>query len=637
MASGRPHKKAKGRTQKKHRAALRCPAPTCLSLPLQADLLAVWVLLIATVVATFFLQRQRERFHFLPPAAAALVFGILTGVALRAAGMAHTLHFSPDTFFFGLLPPVIFAAGLTMRSFFGHLAPISLFAVGGTLISTAVVGLATYLLVLLRIVKRAHLGPHPLAECFLFGAALSATDTVATLATLTHVPVPPILFHLVSGESVLNDAASVVLFHTLAGSYAVSAFNPLRLGARFAVVLGGSIGLGAAVALGCAFILKRFELDPLAGSSGGGGGAGGSDDGGGGEGPTTAWAPAGPGQPSHPAHAAAAHPAAAPGPLAFAEPTVYETCLVLMGAYLAYLLAESAGMSGIVSLFAAGVATAHYSLHSVTPAARAAIVGSVATAAFLAEAFVFAYLGIQVPLQAGRAGLDWGLLVCVVPIMVAARAAAVFPLARALNARPAATPLPSSVQRVLALAGLRGAVAYALILRLPSVPGESLRGVPCLEAAVLAAAVVSTLGLGPAIRPALAATGLLGATDADVAVAGLVEVRGLAPGVAAERVAAGEAAGPPPAWHAWRDLDDRVLKPLFGGRAGGSGAGGGGGGGGAPQHQSPGHHHPPPPYGRGPPPPGGGGGAIPELEPLSSAAMESALYVPPDPFAPQAG
>ena len=601
------------------------PIPPLLS---QADLLAVWVLLIATVVATFFLQRKRERFHFLPPAAAAMAFGILTGVALRAAGMAHTLHFSPDTFFFGLLPPIIFAAGLTMkkRPFFSHLAPISVLAVGGTLISTLAIGLASYGLVLLRIVKRSHLGPHPLAECFLFGAALSATDTVATLATLTHVPVPPILFHLISGESVLNDAVSVVLFHTLAGSYHVS-FNPLRLAFRFAWVLAGSIGLGAAVALGCAFVLKRFELDPLAGGGGGDGGAGG---GGGGGGVHAAWAPAGLASGSYAdggAHQQQHQHAPQASPLAFAEPTVYETCLVLMGAYLAYLLAESAGMSGIVSLFAAGVATAHYSLHSVTPDARTVLLGATSTAAFLAEAFVFAYLGIQVPLQAGRAGLDWGLLVCVVPVMVAARAAAVFPLARLLNARPAATPLPASVQRMLALAGLRGAVAYALILRLPAVPGESLRGVPSLEAAVLAAAVVSTLGLGPAIRPALAATGLLGASDADVAVAGLVEVRGLAPGVAAEQVAAGQEAAAPasPTWRTWREWDDRVLKPLFGGRSGGGGEGGGGASG-----------------GRGAPlstPAFGGGGAgraapqLPELEPLSAAAMESALYVPPDPFA----
>jgi len=265
-----------------------------------------------------------------------------------------------------------------------------------------------------------------------------------------------------------------------------------------------------------------------------------------------------------------------------------------------------------------------------TQDARTAILGSVSTAAFLAEAFVFAYLGLQVPLQVGRAGLDWGLLIFVAPLMVAARAGAVFPLVRLLNARPGADPLPSSVQKMLALAGLRGAVAYALILRLPSVPGESLRGVPCLEAATLVAAVVSTLGLGPAIRPALAATGLLGASDGDVAVAGLVEVRGLAPGVAAERVAAsgGHAASCPSSsssWQArWLELDDRLLKPLFGGRASGGSMAGGSSAGQA-------FHHPAP-FGAGGGPPGGGSGGLPELEPLSEAALASAMYVPPDPF-----
>ena len=39
----------------------------------------------------------------------------------------------------------------------------------GTFISTILFGLATYFLVLIRVVKRSHLGPAPLVECMLYG------------------------------------------------------------------------------------------------------------------------------------------------------------------------------------------------------------------------------------------------------------------------------------------------------------------------------------------------------------------------------------------------------------------------------------------------------------------------------------
>ena len=47
------------------------------------------------------------------------------------------LSFSPEIFFVALLPPIIFNSGYHLRRelFFRHLAPISLFAVIGTLVS----------------------------------------------------------------------------------------------------------------------------------------------------------------------------------------------------------------------------------------------------------------------------------------------------------------------------------------------------------------------------------------------------------------------------------------------------------------------------------------------------------------------
>ena len=207
---------------------------------------------------------------------------------------------------------------------------------------------------------------------------MSATDTVATLAVFSHLDVPPLLHNLVFGESVLNDAVAIVLFRTLVEFYdsPLTVTTPLAVAARFAVVLAGSTVAGVAVALACAFVLKRFELAPEAGgwaqmefeqqqrrqrranaaaeSEDGGGGAllGDSDA------AAAADSSAGGSVPQRP------RGPSANGGLAFSGPEVYEICLVCLGAYLSYLVAEAAGLSGIVALFSAGVAHAHYSLSS---------------------------------------------------------------------------------------------------------------------------------------------------------------------------------------------------------------------------------------------------------------------------------
>lgn len=50
-----------------------------------------------------------------------------------------------------------------------------------------------------------------LLESFAFGSLISAVDPVATLAIFQALDVDAILYMLVFGESVLNDAVSIVL------------------------------------------------------------------------------------------------------------------------------------------------------------------------------------------------------------------------------------------------------------------------------------------------------------------------------------------------------------------------------------------------------------------------------------------
>ena len=50
-----------------------------------------------------------------------------------------------------------------------------------------------------------------LVESFAFGSLISAVDPIATLAIFHAIDVDQILYMLVFGESMLNDAVSIVL------------------------------------------------------------------------------------------------------------------------------------------------------------------------------------------------------------------------------------------------------------------------------------------------------------------------------------------------------------------------------------------------------------------------------------------
>ena len=51
-----------------------------------------------------------------------------------------------------------------------------------------------------------------LLECLIFGTTLSATDPVTILAIFNQYKVDPKLYTIIFGESLLNDAVSIVMY-----------------------------------------------------------------------------------------------------------------------------------------------------------------------------------------------------------------------------------------------------------------------------------------------------------------------------------------------------------------------------------------------------------------------------------------
>jgi hypothetical protein len=99
-------------------------------------------------------------------------------------------------------------AGFSMRKrqFFSNISTICLLAVFGTIIATFITGAIL-----------SKIGYMPASECFVFAALISAVDPVATLSVFQKLKAPDLLFNLVFGESVLNDAVAIVLYQIFHG------------------------------------------------------------------------------------------------------------------------------------------------------------------------------------------------------------------------------------------------------------------------------------------------------------------------------------------------------------------------------------------------------------------------------------
>ena len=142
-------------------------------------------------------------------------------------------RFYTEFFFLVLLPPVIFESGYTLNpeTLFRNFDAISVFAFLGTFVSTLVVGFIMYgagmaglaYQYTLRWVHfiNSRMGNSrltcfvKLSDAMLFGSLISSTDPVTTLSIFSDMGLDPDLHAVVLGESLLNDAISIVLFEAL--------------------------------------------------------------------------------------------------------------------------------------------------------------------------------------------------------------------------------------------------------------------------------------------------------------------------------------------------------------------------------------------------------------------------------------
>ncbi|TVU50262.1 hypothetical protein EJB05_01628 [Eragrostis curvula] len=348
----------------------------------------------------------------------ALFIGFGTGaVILLASSGKHSrvLLFSEDLFFIYLLPPIIFNAGFQVKKkrFFRNFMTITLFGVVGTLISFTVISLGA-----LGLISRLHIGELELGDYLALGAIFSATDSVCTLQVLNQDETP-FLYSLVFGEGVVNDATSVVLFNAIQDFVIgdISSVNLLKFGGSFLYLFWSSTFLGVASGLLSAYAIKKLYFGR--------------------------------------------------------HSTDREVAIMMLMAYLSYMLAELFDLSGILTVFFCGIVMSHYTWHNVTESSRVTTKHTFATLSFIAETFLFLYVGMdaldiekwKIVLETYSPIKSIALSATILALVLVSRATFVFPLSLLSNwtKKTPAGKISMKQQVIIWWAGLmRGAVSIAL-------------------------------------------------------------------------------------------------------------------------------------------------------------------------------
>ncbi|NWY10696.1 SL9A5 protein, partial [Aphelocoma coerulescens] len=371
-------------------------------------LVAAWILVASLAKIVFHLSRKVT--SIVPESCLLILLGLgLGGIVLAVAKKAE-YQLEPNMFFLFLLPPIVLDSGYFMpsRLFFDNIGAILTYAVVGTLWNSFATGTALWGL------HRAGLmdpGVEAgLMDFLLFGSLISAVDPVAVLAVFEEVHVNETLFIIVFGESLLNDAVTVVLYKVFnsfveLGPAHIHATDYVKGVASFFLV---SLG-GTAVGLLFAFLLAlitRFTK----------------------------------------------------------RVRIIEPLFVFLLAYVAYLAAEMVSLSAILAVTFCGICCKKYVEANISQKSRTTVKYTMKTLASSSETIIFMFLGISA-VDTSKWTWDTALVLGTLFFILLFRAVGVVLQTYVLN-RFRLIPLDKIDQVVMSYGGLRGAVAFALVILL---------------------------------------------------------------------------------------------------------------------------------------------------------------------------
>ena len=211
------------------------------------------------LVITCILQVIAKRWSSIPYTAMLIIVGFSVQKISTSAGHPINIKLSPEIIYFILLPLLLFESSfrINIHHFRLQFHTISALATIGLLISVAVVAGI--------VAATTNLS---LATALLFGAVISSTDPIAVIALFKQLGAPRRLGLVADGESMLNDATSVIVFKVIAsiviGSTVMNTDLFFENILYFFWVFLASIVFGCTMGAAASFFASRLRSNLLA-------------------------------------------------------------------------------------------------------------------------------------------------------------------------------------------------------------------------------------------------------------------------------------------------------------------------------------------------------------------------------------
>lgn len=363
------------------------------------------LLILGLLFAVFLLVMLAQRIRIAYP-----IFLVIAGLGISFIPGVPQLHLNPDIIFLIFLPPLLYEAAwyTSWTDFWKWKRPIALLAFGLVFLTSTIIAYTSSWLI----------PGVTLALGFLLGGIVSPPDAVAAATVLKGMHVPKRLLTILEGESLVNDASSLIVFKFALAAVLTGSFSMQEATGQFFLVAGMGVVVGLAGAH-IMYAVHRFL-------------------------PTT--------------------------------PAI-DAALTVMTPYILFLAAEQFHYSGVMAVVSGGLFISWRS-HEIfqTGSTRLNMLGVWTTLIFVMNALVFIIIGLSLPeIIAGLGeysvadGIKYGLIVSA--ITIALRFAWVYPIAhipRWLSAKARQDPSPGwKGPLVISWAGMRGVVSLATALSIP--------------------------------------------------------------------------------------------------------------------------------------------------------------------------
>jgi Na+/H+ antiporter len=376
------------------------------------------------------------------------IFLVLGGLILGFVPGVPAVRLDPELVFLIFLPPILWSAAYftSFRDFQANLRPITLLAVGLVVATTAAVAA----------VGHAIVPGLPWPAAFALGAIVSPPDAVAATAIARRLRIPHRVVTILEGESLVNDAAALVLYRAAVAATVTGAFVARETLGQFVLAAAGGVAIGLAIGL-----LTREALH-------------------------------------------------------HSEDSLVETAITLLAPYAAWIAAERMHASAVLACVAGGLYVRRGFSAAVPPTTRIQSRAVWELLVFVLNGVIFVLIGLQLRAIRDEGLIEdparlvvYGAVISAVAIAIRllwVPLAAVIPrlVSPALRRRDPLPPWPSIF--LVAWTGMRGIVSLAAALALPlttaaGTPFPARDEIVVLTfAVILATLVLQGLTLGPLIR-----------------------------------------------------------------------------------------------------------------------------------------